>query len=311
MSQGLSGVFPVIATPFRTDGSIDIDDFYAIIDFVVLCGADGVVFPGMASEVETLTGEERANLVTLLGRHLDGRLPFVVGASHGDPAMAIARAEEGRAAGAVAAMIMAPPDRGSDVDAQTAFFREVGTGTALEIMIQNAPPPNGAGLPPEIIVAIAEAVPTVTSVKEETPPCGQNLSRIRAAMDRQGRTLTLFGGAGGRYITDELARGAAGTMPASELADVHVALVRAWRAGDEEEARRIFERSLPLLNFQAVFRTAMTKDVLRRRGIIRNADIRTDGHRLDHGDVAELAALLARADAAGLFISHLPKDIAA
>ncbi|MGP1396071.1 MAG: dihydrodipicolinate synthase family protein [Inquilinaceae bacterium] len=304
-------MFPVIATPFRADGSIDIDDFHAIIDFVVACGADGMVFPGMASEVETLTGEERANLVALLGRRLDGRRPFVVGASHGAPAMAIARAEEGRAAGAVAAMIMAPPDRGRDTDAQIAFFREVGTGTALEIMIQNAPPPNGAGLPPEIVVAVAEAVPTVTCVKEETPPCGQHLSRIRAAMDRPGRTLTLFGGAGGRYITDELARGAAGTMPASELADVHVALVRAWRAGDEEEARRIFERSLPLLNFQAVFRTAMTKDVLRRRGIIRNADIRTDGHRLDHGDMAELAVLLARADAAGLFTSHLPRDVAA
>ena len=41
----------------------------------------------------------------------------------------------------------------------------------------------------------------------------------------------IFGGAGGRYLTDELARGAAGTMPACELAEMHVAMLAAHRAG--------------------------------------------------------------------------------
>ena len=57
-------------------------------------------------------------------------------------------------------------------------------------------------------------------------------------------------------------------MPALELADIHVALVRAWRAGDEAQARRLFRDTLPLLNFQAVFRWHMTKRTLARRGVI-------------------------------------------
>jgi 4-hydroxy-tetrahydrodipicolinate synthase len=52
---------------------------------------------------------------------------------------------------------------------------------------------------------------------------------------------------------------------------------------------------LPLLNFQAAFRMAMTKEVLRRRGVIQSCGVRAPGPRLDGGDRAELTALLAEA----------------
>jgi 4-hydroxy-tetrahydrodipicolinate synthase len=49
---------------------------------------------------------------------------------------------------------------------------------------------------------------------------------------------------------------------------------------------------LPLLNFQAVFRMAMTKEVLRRRGVITATHVRAAGPRLDAGDQRELEAML-------------------
>ena len=52
-------------------------------------------------------------------------------------------------------------------------------------------------------------------------------------------------------------------------------------------------RMLPLLNFQAVFRMAMTKEVLRRRGIITATHVRAAGPLFDPGDHRELDALLA------------------
>ncbi|HEY3179313.1 MAG TPA: dihydrodipicolinate synthase family protein, partial [Casimicrobiaceae bacterium] len=103
----------------------------------------------------------------------------------------------------------------------------------------------------------------------------------------------VLGGAGGRYITDEIARGAVGTMPAVELAELHAALFRAHRAGDRPAVRRWFNRMLPLLNMQAVFRWALTKEVLRRRGIIEHAGKRAAGTELDARDQVELTELLA------------------
>lgn len=302
----LSGVFPVLPTPFTPDGDIDEQDFLRLVDFALGCGVDGLVFPGMASEVETLSPAERARLVATLGRHLAGRLPFIVGASDADPLRAAARAEEGRKAGARAAMIMAPYALGRDMAAQGDFYGAVARETSLPIMLQNAPSPMGAGLAPEEVAAVIGAVAAIRFVKEETLPCGQNLSRIFAATSgRDSERLDgIFGGAGARYVTDELARGAAGTMPAIELADLHVTLVRAWRRGDRAEARRLYNASLPLLLFQAVFRVRATKEVLRRRGLLASTVARAAGPVLDPDDLRELDALLA--DARPVFAIHPP-----
>src|SRR5436309_2850653 len=80
------------------------------------------------------------------------------------------------------------------------------------------------------------------------------------------------------------ARGAIGTMPAVELAELHVALFAAHRTGDRRAVRAWFNRMLPVLNLQAVFRWALTKEVLRRRGVIAHAGKRAAGPELDAGD---------------------------
>jgi 4-hydroxy-tetrahydrodipicolinate synthase len=284
----LTGTFPVLCTPFRADGSIDTGDFDRLIEFVIACGADGCVYPGVASEVDTLTPDERAMMVARLGNRLASRIPFIVGASAPTPAETTARIAEGAAAGASAAMVMAPGALGADVPAHIAHFAAI--NSPLPIMLQNAPVPIGAGLAPEDVASIARSVPSIAYVKEESLPCGQNLTRIRQAAG--DAILGVFGGAGGRYITDELARGALGTMPAAELADLHVRLVRAWQGGDEAEARRLFAASMPLLNFQAVFRMHMTKATLARRGVLTHTHVRGKGPVMDDGDQAELSVML-------------------
>ncbi|PWS34718.1 dihydrodipicolinate synthase family protein [Falsiroseomonas bella] len=298
----IAGVFPVLPTPFTPEGPPDVAAFLRLADFALEAGVDGVVFPGMASEVETLSAEERAQMVAALGKHLGGRTTFVVGASHADPAQSAARAREGQAAGAVAAMIMAPPGCGQDVAQHVAFYRAVAEAApGVVIMLQNAPAPNGAGLPPEKVAAIAAEVPAIRYVKEETLPCGQHVTRILAA----ATTLDgVMGGAGARFILDELARGACGTMPALELADAHVALWKAWQRGDRAEARRIYTLTLPLLAFQMTFRVRATKEVLKRRGLLTHTGARAAGPKLDEGDVAEIGELIATAKPA--MTMHVP-----
>ena len=286
----LAGVFPVLPTPFGSDGRPDEDALHRLADFALESGADGIVYPGMASEVETLTPEERAALVSILGEHLRGRLPFIVGASDPDPARAAERAREGAAHGAIAAMTMAPPRAGQDIPAQTAFFGAVAAACPIPIMLQNAPPPAGSGLPVDVVLDVVRAVPAIAYVKEEALPSGARITRLIENVPASLRGV--LGGAGGRYITDELARGAIGTMPAVELAELHVALLGAHRRGDRKAVRQWFERMLPVLNLQAVFRWALTKEVLRRRGIIAHAGKRAAGPELDAGDQRELGECL-------------------
>jgi len=287
----LGGVYPVLATPFHADGAPDEAGLRAITRYVIGAGADGVVFPGVASEFDTLTPVERERLSDLVGEEARGKTAFIVGGSAADAAVSEAVASRAAAQGAAAIMVMAPKSL-SDVAAVTRFFQRVAEAAdGVPIMLQNAPPPAGSGLAIDIVTAVVRAVPSIHYVKEEALPSGARITRMLAAAPPNLRGV--LGGAGGRYLTDELARGAIGTMPACELSEIHVALMRAHRAGDRAQVRHFFNRSLPLLNFQAVFRMAMTKETLRRRGIIAHAGKRAAGPELDPGDHRELGELLA------------------
>ncbi|MEP6943670.1 MAG: dihydrodipicolinate synthase family protein [Betaproteobacteria bacterium] len=291
---GLSGVCPVLATPFDATGAPDVASLARVVDYALDCGVDAVVFPGVASEVEQLAADEREQLVALVARQVGGRVPLVLGASGADLASSTRYMRQAAQLGAAAVMVMAPARFAGDAAGLLAHYRALADAAPLPIMLQNAPPPAGAGFEMASIAPIVAAVPAVRYVKEEAAPCGQRISALlgRPELRDAAHFGGVLGGAGGRYLQDELARGAIGTMPACELADLHVALMRAWRDGRRLEARTLYNRSLPLLNFQAVFRWSMTKEVLRRRGVIDSAFVRAPGPRLDAQDQQELGTML-------------------
>jgi 4-hydroxy-tetrahydrodipicolinate synthase len=286
----LSGVFPVLATPFLRDGAPDTAGLRSIARYVIDAGADGVVFPGVASEYDTLIADERFALAELVASEARGNAAFVVGGSAADPETTLRVAQRAKDQGAAAIMVMAPKTITEPAAASEFFRRVAASANGVPIMLQNAPPPAGSGLPVSVVLDIARAVPQIHYIKEEALPAGARITQMLAGAPPTLRGV--FGGAGGRYITDELARGAVGTMPACELAELHVALVAAHRRGDRAQVRHCFNRMLPLLNFQAVFRMAMTKETLRRRGIIDAAVKRAAGPELDAGDQRELTEML-------------------
>lgn len=289
MTAPLTGVFPVLPTPFDAQGRTDEAALRRLVGYLLRCGVDGVTYPGVASEVAELAHDERARLTALVLAEVAGRSPVIAGASSRDARTTIEFARAAADGGAAAVMIAAPADRPT-LAGQVEYFRAVAARAPVAIMLQNVPPPAGAGLEPAVVLDVLRAVPAIRYVKEETLPCGQRLTALRAGAP--DTLLGVFGGAGGRYITDELSRGAAGTMPAIELAEVHVALFAAHRAGDARRVRALFTRMLPVLNTQAVFRWALTKHVLRRRGLIACDAQRAAGPRLDAFDRADVDAFL-------------------
>jgi 4-hydroxy-tetrahydrodipicolinate synthase len=251
---------------------------------------DGITYPGVASEFGQLTTDERAMLTDVVLDEIDGRVPLVAGVSHTDAEVTIRLAQQAAKGGAAALMIAVPPER-KTAQAQIEFFSRVADAVPdTAIMLQNVPAPVGAGLDPDVLLEILTAVPSIRYIKEETLPSGQRLSTIRRSAPETLRGV--FGGAGGRYITDELRRGACGTMPAVELAEVHVALFQAHRTGQSDQVRELFTRMLPILNVQAVFRWSLTKYVLHRRGLIQCRVQRAKGPLLDAADAVDVDTFL-------------------
>ncbi len=286
----LSGVYPVLPTPFDAAGQPEEQALRGLVRYLLESGVDGITYPGVASEVGQLTVAERLSLTAAVLEEVAGRVPVVAGVSSAQVATTIELARAAIAQGATGLMVAVPPDRPTAAQ-QIEYFREVSAAVPNAVLVlQNVPMPVGAGLEPEALVEVATAVPAIRYVKEETLPSGQRLTILR---EHGPATLAgVFGGAGGRYITDELRRGAAGTMPAIELAEVHVALFKAHRAGDAARVRELFTRMLPILNVQAVFRWSLTKYVLSARGLLTSENQRAAGPRLDALDKADVHAFL-------------------
>jgi 4-hydroxy-tetrahydrodipicolinate synthase len=284
--KSLAGVFPVLPTPFEENGSPDVASLRNLVRYLVKAGVDGITYPGVASEFGQLSADERLMLTDVVLDEIGGRVPLVAGVSSTDADVTIRFAQAAAKGGAAALMIAVPPER-KTAQSQIEFFSRVAAAVPdTPVMLQNVPAPVGAGLDPDVLIEILNAVPRIQYIKEETLPSGQRLSILKRGAP--GTMLGVFGGAGGRYITDELRRGACGTMPAVELAEVHVELFRAHRAGQSDQVRELFTRMLPILNVQAVFRWSLTKYVLHRRGLIQCRLQRASGPLLDAADAADV-----------------------
>jgi 4-hydroxy-tetrahydrodipicolinate synthase len=135
-----------------------------------------------------------------------------------------------------------------------------------------------------------EFVNSVRLSKEETLPEPRMLGRtVEVAGDA---CRGVFGGQGGIYLIDEWRRGAAGNMPACQATDVQVDIWNLLEAGDEAGARALFNRLLPLINYERLYGVAVYKEVLHRRGVFATTRSRQPGAELDAADRAELDVIM-------------------
>jgi hypothetical protein len=97
------GVFPVVSTPFHDDGRCDAAALERLIDYVARAGADGAVYPAIASEFATLDLDERRAMVDVaLAACRQRGLPMIIGVSAAAPELSAGlatQAAEGGAAG--------------------------------------------------------------------------------------------------------------------------------------------------------------------------------------------------------------------
>ena len=302
MAQEFRGVFTIPVTPFDHQGEVDEDSLTREVDWCVRAGAHGIVAPVNASEGPTLTDEERRRVTRIVVETTAQRVPVVIGVSGVSRQASILYSRWAREAGADAVIAMPPYGvRVADAESIFAFYQAVADAADdLPVFIQNWSGPVGTPMSVDLLVRLLLEIPTVSYLKEETLDACHVMT---AVLERAGGAcLGVMGGIGGRYLLDEFRRGACGTMPACQVTDVHVAIWNALEAGDEDGARRTFNRLLPLLNLEARCSVALYKEVLKRRGVIAGTTIRGRiTPSLDTFDLAELDVLLR--DVADLFLT--------
>lgn len=281
----MKGVFGLLPTPYSEDLEIHIDDLRAVANFCCESGQHGIVWPVMVGEFYFLGEEERVRGLDAVLEEVNGRLPVVFGCSGVSVPQVLGFARAAQTASADAIIAMAP-DR-CDQATAIEMFRRLAEVYDGPIMVQNAD--RYAPLRGEQIAALVDEIPQIEYVKEERQPCPKHIAEVAQLVG--DKVKCIFGGAAGKFLPDELRRGANGSMPACELADVLAKVNELWWVGQEDEARALHRRLLPLLNLES---HPLMRYILKRRGVFTTVVERAPAgvQALDEGDKNEISILL-------------------
>jgi len=245
-----AGVFPIVPTTFDTHGELDLVSQKRAVDFVIDAGANGICILANYSEQFALTDDERERLTALILDHAAGRVPVIVTASHYSTRIAVQRSQRAQELGAAMVMLM-PPYHGATLRANEAgvieFFRAVSDAIDIPILVQDAPV-SGVALSPAFLARLATEIERVKYFKIEMPFAAAKLHELI----RLGGTAVEgpFDGEESITLLPDLAAGATGTMPSSMVPEVLSQVVDLYRAGRRDEATVLYERYLPLINYE-------------------------------------------------------------
>ena len=262
----MTGVYPILSTPFRKDASIDYEDLERQVEWFIDSGVHGMGI-AMASEVYKLTGPERDEVLKSVVKTANGRAKVVMNTGAEGTDATIFQSKRAEELGADALMIRPPtyvPTVASEV---VEFFGRVGEAVSIPIFLQDQ---STAQVPPTMAVQCAKRHENLCYIKVECPPTAPRTAE--AARLRGDSGLILFGGAGGAFFLEELRRGSVGTMPGSTMPDVWVRLWNLWQDGEEQAAEKEFFHHAPLIRTLAQglgLANTIYKYILGKRGIMK------------------------------------------
>jgi 4-hydroxy-tetrahydrodipicolinate synthase len=232
-----SGIWLPLVTPFRA-GEVDLPALQALTEYYACTGIAGVVALGTTGEAALLSDSERLRVLQTVGEVVAGRLPMLVGIGGFDTrefVHEIRRYDQWDVAGY---LVSAPAYICPDQAGIAWHFEQIAHATERPIVLYDVPHRTGVPIEPDTVRRLAEY---------------ENIVAIKACVSGHFEALSelpinVLSGTDEAFV-DCLAAGGHGGILASAhvCADLLVEVHSLMQAGDNETARRIFDRLRPVL----------------------------------------------------------------
>lgn len=293
------GLYSVLVTPFQTRGELDEASLERLVEFYLQRDVQGLVTLSVLGEEAELTLAERLRIVKIILKQVKGRVPVVVGVS-GETTSAIQFGHQ-MAALDVEGLLIIPPSLSSSEQIKQ-HYQAIGAATQLPLVILDYPPLTGK-LSVDFLQSLMEEVKYVQAIKLEEEPTAQKIHQLRAVI---GDKLHILGGLGGLHCLPELQAGSNGLMTGYAYPEHLVKIINSFDEGQLAAATQAYENCLPLLQYEQKWGLAVRKEILRRRGVISSAKVRTAAVVINEQIHKDLDKLLSTVDSeiGGLFTSQ-------
>jgi 4-hydroxy-tetrahydrodipicolinate synthase len=243
------GVMPAITTPFNRDLTIDHDFIAKHVNWLIDHGCTGIVPLGSLGEGNTLSFDEKIEIVRTCVSALDGRVPVMPGIAALSTAEAVGLAQACAEAGCRALMVLPPYVHNGKMHETRAHFGAIFEATDLPCMLYNNPIAYGTDVTPEIMAELADMYGNLKAVKESSG----DLRRITAVKALVDDRLAVFAGLDDMPFEASWS-GASGWIAGlvNALPQESVDLFNLSRDRKREEAFDLYRWFLPLLRLDTV-----------------------------------------------------------
>ena len=227
-------VLTAMITPFTHDGALDLEGAAELARWLVAHGNDGLVLSGTTGEAPTITVDEQVDLWRAVREAVD--VPLVAGTGSNDTRHACMMTERAAEAGMDAALVVTPYYNRPSQAGLDSHFRTVAAATELPIVLYDIPVRTGRKISTEVLVRLANEVPTIVALKDAAGNPGET-ARVVAESPAD---FELYSGDDSQTLP-LLAIGAVGVVGVAThwCGEQMAELVKCALAGDLESAQRI------------------------------------------------------------------------
>jgi 4-hydroxy-tetrahydrodipicolinate synthase len=235
----LGEVLTAVVTPFRRDGTVDFERFRELAQYLVESGSDGLVVAGTTGESPTLSDDERLELFRVAVDTLSERGTVVAGTGTYSTAHSVHLTREAHELGVDGFLIVTPYYNKPPARGIVEHFRAIADVSDRPIVVYNIPGRVVVNIEPDTIVELA-GIPTVRAVKQANDDLVQ-ARRIVGETD-----LDLYAGDDNLIFPFLELGGIGGVCVHTHVVGPQVKeMIRSFREGDVETARRIDEELQP------------------------------------------------------------------
>ena len=243
------GVFPAITTPFHPDLSIDHEALTQHVRWMAESGCVGIVALGSLGEAQTLTPDEKIEIVNTCRLALPSSVPVIAGISGLSTAESVTLAKRAADIGCDGIMVLPVYVYRGDWRETRAHYSAVIGATPLPCMLYNNPIAYATDVNPDQLAELADRHANLHAVKESSG----DVRRVTAVRERMGDRVQIFVGLDD-MILESIPMGAVGWV-AGLVNGFPLESVRVFDlgvSGHMDEARALYDWFLPLLRLDTV-----------------------------------------------------------
>jgi len=234
-----------MVTPFRPDGSVNLDKFRELAAHLVDHGSDGVVVAGTTGESPTLSDDEKLELFAAAVEAVGDRATVVAGTGTYDTLQSAHLTERAHELGVDAFLVVTPYYNKPPQRAIVRHFQEIAAATDKPVVVYNIPSRVVINIEPETIAELAE-IENVRAVKQ----ANDDLDQARLI---PGLGLDLYAGDDNLVFPFLGLGGVGGVCVHTHIWGVQTKeMVRRHKEGDLDGARRLNEEMAPAFDLLKV-----------------------------------------------------------